>query len=1032
MEERAFEHYFYVKNNFFKKSMFFIVLFCILVSGCSFSGDFDNSFLKAAGILSANNSGSSEKVRINLDFEDTRSRTILASQVFTNLTFSGERTSGGGYSTDANTKEELCTQEIWLQTGKWTFTLSGVIDGVTFEDKVENFDLTPDNASISFVLKPIDASGNSISTGALDLVLNFSGTADYAYLSIKNMATGGYVENKKEYAGLASNKKIEYLNTFKNNSGGLEPGTYLITVEFYLKVTDDDSASVNNPPLNVWQAYARIKPGLTAAEVIDSYDLTESYTITYHDIDTENDVLDSGSVAILCYSRKSGTITLPSYTNAAGFKILCWYETELNINTLGITSFESSKLKDMDLYPLWDTDTVYVAENGIGNALTEAKAASSVAEALSTLQKLNEYGSEQTALTVQISGVVTGTTTIGTSLDDFAASLTLCGKTGNTVDSLYGNNSGTVLTVNTAVPVIVQKIKTYGGMNIGDSSGGGIFIDSGANVTLGTGALVGDLTKIVANSSSYGNYAKWAGGIYNKGTLTLDAGSHVCHNYGTTFGGGIWNEGGSVTIKDGAEISYNCADSTNSRGGGIRNGGDGSSVKMEGGTIAHNSSYFWGGGVMLQGGEFTMTGGTIAFNKSTGLAADIGGGGIWIDEGTFRMSGNSILCGNEAKVKGGGIHLEHDTAIVEITGGTISGNKVTAGSGGGIFINNGSLSLNGGTIENNSASQNGGAVYVSDDKTLYICGTASIPYGVKDEEDNVVTGAGKNDVYLSSNAYITVAGSLTGTAPVATITPATYTDGTTVLSGETSLLSANYNKFSLSDDENYFIGAGGILYGLAHTSSTVDDFKDYLSILSSDKEATLTISSNLATNTLKQSTPALTIPAGTNVTLTAESTKKIEFTKPDNWENSSGDYTFIKVNAGATLTIGSGIIIKGNSYDGAFVTAIYVENGGTLIMENGASITGFKGNGSGIIIVAKGGTFTMNGGTISDCKARYGAAVYINGGGTFNFYGGTIKNMTEVNGASIYGSGTMNRKVSETTLTNASVGSGVNVNEITE
>lgn len=90
----------------------------------------------------------------------------------------------------------------------------------------------------------------------------------------------------------------------------------------------------------------------------------------------------------------------------------------------------------------------------------------------------------------------------------------------------------------------------------------------------------------------------------------------------------------------------------------------------------------------------------------------------------------------------------------------------------------------------------------------------------------------------------------------------------------------------------------------------------------------------------------------------------------------------------------------------------------------------FVSGSSGTIIVAKGGTFTMNGGTISDCEARYGAAVSINSGGTFNFYGGTIKNMTEVNGGSIYGSGTMNRKVSETTLTNASVHSNVTVNNI--
>ena len=71
---------------------------------------------------------------------------------------------------------------------------------------------------------------------------------------------------------------------------------------------------------------------------------------------------------------------------------------------------------------------------------------------------------------------------------------------------------------------------------------------------------------------------------------------------------------------------------------------------------------------------------------------------------------------------------------------------------------------------------------------------------------------------------------------------------------------------------------------------------------------------------------------------------------------------------------------------------MYVENGGTFIM-NGGAITGgnvnsgnaFRGGG-----VYTNGTFTMNGGAIRDNKAIYGGGVQLGSGSTFTMTGGTI------------------------------------------
>ena len=430
----------------------------------------------------------------------------------------------------------------------------------------------------------------------------------------------------------------------------------------------------------------------------------------------------------------------------------------------------------------------------------------------SVARAMNALLDKDTDYTILVDGELTGAQEIPASVTTAnASSITIQGRTGSGTDKINGNNEGTALTIRTAVPVTIKNLKITGGKNA-SGNGGGIYMASGSNVTLGAGALVGDLTQTTASATSCGNYASYGGGIYNEGSLTLGSGSIVRHNYANPFGGGIWNEGGSVTIKEGAEISYNCAGISDARGGGIRSGGSGSSLTMEGGTISHNSVSHWGGGVMIQGSVFTMTGGTISFNKSTGSSSiGAGGGGIWIDDGTFKMSGDSILSGNEANNKGGGIHVEHAEATVEILGGTISGNNASV-SGGAISNNLGKITISGGTIENNSAA-NGGAVNSS--TTFNIKGNPSIPYGVLNESGTLVKDTGKNDVYLPSGKTIKITDELTYESYVIIITPEKYTDGTTVLEAESGVtLADEVGKFEVvpNGSTKYYIAFDGKMY----------------------------------------------------------------------------------------------------------------------------------------------------------------------------------------------------------------------------
>ena len=641
-----------MKKDFFKKLVFFIVSSCIFVSGCSFSGDDDNTALKAAVILAANNSSSSEKVRVNLNFDTPRGGTLLPSQELTDLTFDANKVEGSGHKTvTAPTKEQLCSKEIWLQTGTWDFTLSGFIDGVEFKGELKNFELAKNNASLSFNLTP-----DGISDGALHLVLNFSGDADYAELKVTDTETNASAASKtyrfNAETGSNEKKKIEYSKTFKGqNSEGLTPGTYLITVDFYR-----DGMKTGDLPLNTWKAYARIKAGLTAATEVEDFDLTDSYTITYHNVD--NTALATSGVAVACFSRKSGTITLPVYTNAAGFNVLCWYETEnFDISTSGITEFESkNNLRNMNFYPLWDTDTAHVANGGTGNGLTAANPASSVTAALTTLQKLHAYGSAQTDLTVQISGEVTGNTTIGTSLDSFADSLTLCGKDGNETDILYGAGSGSVITVQSTKPVTVKNLQIKGGRGV--SNGGGIYIGGTSSVILEDGALININT---ATKTGGGIYVSKNTGTAGRTSLTINAGAKITKNEVSSnnpeYGGmGIFAESAKI-VMNGGEISQNNGKSLDQRGA-IRLH-DGCVFELNDGIITNNSAYHIAGNIFCRASTINMKGGEISSGKASTKHSGGGGGGLWIEKASsFNMTGGVFLNNTAEKGSGGAVYID--------------------------------------------------------------------------------------------------------------------------------------------------------------------------------------------------------------------------------------------------------------------------------------------------------------------------------------------------------------------------------------
>ena len=170
---------------------------------------------------------------------------------------------------------------------------------------------------------------------------------------------------------------------------------------------------------------------------------------------------------------------------------------------------------------------------------------------------------------------------------------------------------------------------------------------------------------------------------------------------------------------------------------------------------------------------------------------------------------DSITITGGYSYNGGGIYIDSDCDVTIGDKVIITRNK--ASYGGGIYIYESIVTMNGGTISDNIAEEDGGAIYAGSQSKFSMGGSAYIPSGAMvindNNESNFETGRGKNDVYLeydSDYGAINITSNLTSPAPVATITLyyyEYYNNGlSAVMSEVDGLLEANYNKFAVTPD----------------------------------------------------------------------------------------------------------------------------------------------------------------------------------------------------------------------------------------
>ncbi|MGI5096943.1 hypothetical protein IZU27_01220 [Treponema socranskii] len=321
--------------------------------------------------------------------------------------------------------------------------------------------------------------------------------------------------------------------------------------------------------------------------------------------------------------------------------------------------------------------------------------------------------------------------------------------------------------------------------NASAENGGAILIKEGGSAN-------------IKNTHIYGCEATKGGAIYNEGSLSLS----LCHigasgkpNKATSSGGAIYSDTTDSAPCEilGTDISYNKAAQ---HGGGIYIGRGKCTIGPENSiptSIWLNDSTIMGGGLYIENsGDCTISDRTKITTNSS-----VNGGGI-CSFGTLEIKGSSgvkveILDNNGTS--GGGIYQGLGTLTTAHT--EIKRNAAVT-AGGGVYVAGGSCTLKDGTIMGggsddnvvNGTGSNGGGVYV---------------YGtfVMESDARIVpstdAGAGKNDVYLMQDKYITLKDALTGTAPVASITPSRYIAGRAVVKGDGYALTvSDTNRFTVT------------------------------------------------------------------------------------------------------------------------------------------------------------------------------------------------------------------------------------------
>ena len=313
-----------------------------------------------------------------------------------------------------------------------------------------------------------------------------------------------------------------------------------------------------------------------------------------------------------------------------------------------------------------------------------------------------------------------------------------------------------------------ETISTYVNKDLGDGAyvlSDDITVDSGSLKFNGTASLDLSGHRLTFNApaetkisfGSEGSYYVLHAGIVVSGTMTLTDSSE--DHRGTLDVRGTGNTG--VLVTPGANFTMTGGTITNSTPDNNRGYGlavfDATATMTGGKITGEKSCGVWTTDATTNNipRSFTMSGSAVISDCGGGVDSSVYGGGVRIDAGTFTMEGGTIT--NCAANKGGGVYFCGDTFTMN--DGFITNCK--AGNGGGVYLkrNSGTFTMNGGFITNCKAG-NGGGVYLESNSGTFTMNGGSITNCMATEEGMGYGGG----VLLTGGRFTMNGGEISGCA----------------------------------------------------------------------------------------------------------------------------------------------------------------------------------------------------------------------------------------------------------------------------
>ncbi len=283
---------------------------------------------------------------------------------------------------------------------------------------------------------------------------------------------------------------------------------------------------------------------------------------------------------------------------------------------------------------------------------------------------------------------------------------------------------------------------------------------------------------VLRNMTIRNGLSLFAGGIWNRGNLTLDN-VIVADNVASNLAAPASGNGGNILVDHGTLTLTNSSiqnGTANGNGGGLYSLE--STVSLTNAVISGNTAVLSGGGIVIDRGEVTLTGSTVQSNSVTAGS----GGGAYNQAGTLTLN-TSFVSSNTATVSGGGIAAAAGT--VGLYSSTVNLNTSTDDGGGIALAQQALLQGTSAKVLNNTSSDYGGGIHaVGSVITLDDCWIDSNKSRLSGGGFNVEQGQlTLTNSSVTNNAAGSDGGGIDGYLSRVVLTNATVSGNTAVLNG---------------------------------------------------------------------------------------------------------------------------------------------------------------------------------------------------------------------------------------------------------